>query len=114
VLYSVLPNCLFRFAKRGIYLGVKMEKLEPSWGNSIPVWWSFFWRATLFGALAGGVLGFVGGVAVSLLGKPELAPTVGAAAGYIAAIPVSIWSVKLILSKKFKGYSVCLVKDAAE
>lgn len=91
-----------------------MEKIEPTWGNAIPVWWSFFWRATLFGALAGGALGFIGGVIVTIIGKPELGATVGGIAGYVAAIPVSMWCVKLILSKQFKGYSVCLVKDTPE
>ncbi|TWX65834.1 hypothetical protein [Colwellia sp. C1TZA3] len=88
-----------------------MDKLEISWSQSMPVWWSFFWRATVFGAVAGAILGGIGGVIVALIGKPELAATIGGVAGYIAAIPVSIYCMKHILNKSFKGYSLRFVKD---
>ena len=92
---------------------IKMEKSEISWSESVPVWWSFFWRATIFGAIAGAILGGIGGVIVALLGKPELAATVGGAAGYVAAIPISMYCMKYILNKSFKGYSLRFVKDEA-
>jgi len=88
-----------------------MENSEVSWSQSIPVWWSFFWRASLFGAIAGAVLGGVGGVIVALIGKPELAATIGGIAGYVAAIPVSMYCMKHILNKSFKGYSLRFIKD---
>lgn len=91
-----------------------MEKLEPTWGNSIPVWWSFFWRATVFGALAGALLGAIGGLIAGLMGRVDLASTVGGVAGYLIAIPVSMWCIKHLLNKKYNGYSVCLIKDSEE
>ena len=87
-----------------------MEEIDVTWSNSIPVWWSFFWRATLFGAIGGGVLGFIAGIIVGVFGKPELGATVGAIAGYVVAVPVSMWCIKHILSKSFSGYSVRLVR----
>ncbi len=45
------------------------------------------------------------------MGMPELGATVGSIAGYAAGVPISIWCIKLILNKKFKGYSICLIKD---
>ncbi|TWX53364.1 hypothetical protein [Colwellia hornerae] len=60
-----------------------MEKVEFSWSKSNLVWWSFFWRATVFGAIA----------------------------GYIVAIPVSMYCMRFILNKSFKGYSLRFVKE---
>ena len=87
-----------------------MDEVDVTWGNSIHVWWSFFWRATLFGALGGLVFGFIAGIVVAIMGRPDLGGTAGAIAGYVAAIPVSMWCIKHILSKSFNGYSVRLVK----
>ena len=87
-----------------------MEEIEVTWANSIPVWWGFFWRATLFAALGGSVLDFVAGIVVVIIGRPELSTIVGAIAGYAVSIPVSMWCMKHILSKSFSGYAVRLVK----
>jgi hypothetical protein len=87
-----------------------MEEVDVTWGNSIPVWWSFFWRATVFSALSGVVLSIIAGIFVVIIGRPDLGATAGAIAGYVAAVPISMWCIKLILSKSFNGYSVRLVK----
>ena len=90
-----------------------MEEVEVTWGNTLPVWWSFAWRATVFGAIGGGVLGFIAGIVLGVIGRLDLATVVGAIAGYAAAIPVSMWCMKHILNKSFNGYSVRLVKNEA-
>lgn len=91
-----------------------MEKIDVTWSNVIPVWWSFFWRATVFGAVGGAILGAIAGVGVAIYGRPELASAAGGIAGYVAAIPISMWCIKFILSKSYNGYSVCLVKTEAD
>ncbi|NMH66253.1 hypothetical protein [Shewanella salipaludis] len=89
-----------------------METVEVNWSNATRVWWSFFWRATLFGAIGGAILGAIMGViAVLVGGNPDDAAVAGGIAGYLVAIPVSIWCIKFILNKSFKGYRVCLLKD---
>ncbi len=70
----------------------------------------FFWRAALFGAIGGGVLGFIAGIVIAVVGRPDLAQTAREVAGYVAAVPVSMWCVKPILGKSYKGFSVRLVK----
>ena len=87
-----------------------MEEVDVTWRNSIPVWWSFFWRATLFGAIAGFLFGLIGGVAVAIMGRPDLGDTVGLISGYVVGVPVSMWCIKQILGKSFNGYSVRLIR----
>jgi uncharacterized membrane protein len=71
-------------------------------------------RATVLGVVAGAIFGFIGGLVVGLIGKPELGATVGGLAGYISAIPVTIYCMKYILNKSFKGYSLRFVKDESQ
>ncbi|MEX1024114.1 MAG: hypothetical protein WD226_03465 [Planctomycetota bacterium] len=88
-----------------------MEQLEVTWGRTLIVWWSFVWRADVFSAIVGMVLGFVGGVVVVLMGKSEWGALVGAVLGYLGSIPVSICVMKIILEKRFNKFTVVLVKD---
>ena len=92
-----------------------MEKVEVTYGNASRVWWSFFWRVTLFGAMFGFVLGFIGVFTIGPFVEPEtgrkiIAPILG----YLGAILVSIWVFKKILSKKFKTFSVALIKEGSD
>ena len=70
-----------------------------TWAQSLPVWWSFFWRAFLysmvFGAIAGGLAGFV----VGLQGAPEQGGYVGSIAGWIMSIPASMLAFKQAIQK---------------
>lgn len=91
-----------------------MERLNVSWANTMPVWWSFYWRATVFGLLAGGLLGAVGGFVVAMIGRPDLAGTAGAVAGYAVGIPISMWCMKEVLGKTYKDFSVCLVRNESQ
>ena len=92
-----------------------MEKVEVTYGNASRVWWSFIWRVTLFGVMFGFVLGFIGVFTIGPFVEPEtgrkiIAPILG----YLGAIPVSIWVFKKILSKKFKTFSVALIKEGSD
>jgi len=88
-----------------------MEKIEVTWGNTLRVWWSFMWRVGLFSGIAGGVLGFIGGIVVGVMGKSELAAPVGAVLGWLGTFPVSIWVLKIILNKQYKTFSVALINE---
>ncbi len=88
-----------------------MEKIEVTWGNTLRVWWSYFLRFSLFSGILGAVLGFIGGVVVGVMGKPELGGTVGAILGRLGTFPVSIWVFKKILNKQYKTFSVALINE---
>ena len=90
--------------------GLSGQYVEPTWSNTAPVWWSFYWRATLLGLLLGGVTGAVAGGILAVVGRPDLSASAGAILGYIVGIPVSIWCIKVILGKSFNGFSVRLVR----
>ncbi|MCS1410315.1 MAG: hypothetical protein M2R45_03507 [Verrucomicrobia subdivision 3 bacterium] len=59
------------------------------------------WRATLVSGLVGVVLSLFSGVIVFML-------------GWLGSIPVSIWALKVALSKKHGGCSIILVKSPDE
>lgn len=70
-----------------------------SWKQVMPLWWSFFWRATLFGLLLGFGLGAVGGVIAALAGVPDQSGLYGALGGWVASIPATIVALKYAVSK---------------
>ncbi len=91
-----------------------MEPVEVTWRRVLRVWWSYFWRATLLGALAS--ILFATGAAYVLvwLGYPGYTGQVGAMVGYLVTIPVSILCIKLLLGRSFSGFRLLLVKDSTE
>lgn len=88
-----------------------MDKVDIDWNVTLKVWWSYIWRCTVYAMILGFVLGFIGGVIVALMGKPELGAAVGGVLGYLGSIPVSIYVMKVILTKKFKTFSIVLIKN---
>lgn len=66
------------------------------WNSALAVWWSFFWRAAIYGGLLGGVLGFFAGM---IAGTPEIGALVVTILGYIAYIPTSMLALKQALNK---------------
>ena len=89
---------------------IDSQIVEPNWNRVIPVWWSFYWRATLLGGILGAVLGGVVGFVFASVGRADLAAMAGAVSGYILGIPVSMLCIKIILGKSFGGFSVRLVR----
>lgn len=87
-----------------------METIELSWGRASRIWWAFFWRATLIGAVLGLILGFAGGVIGMIIGQVELAIQLATLASYLVAVPVSLLCLREALQLKYKGYRICLVK----
>lgn len=69
------------------------------WEDALALWWSFFWRALIFGLMAGIVFGFIGGVIAVLISGPEQSAVFGMIGGYIASIPASMLAIKQAISK---------------
>lgn len=70
------------------------------WAAALSVWWSFFWRAVVYGFLLGAVLG---GAAGLMAGSPEQATSYGGLAGYLATFPASMLAMKQALTKHLGG-----------
>jgi hypothetical protein len=73
--------------------------MQIKWGDVLPVWWSFFWRATVFGALLGFLLGALVGFLLGVAGSADKAPVYGAIAGWAGTIPATILAMKQALTK---------------
>lgn len=73
--------------------------MKLSWKQTMPVWWSFVWRATIYGALLGTVLGFFAGTYAGLSGVPDREVLYGAIAGWLGTIPASMLALKQALGK---------------
>ncbi len=62
--------------------------------------------------VVGAVLGGIGGFIVGASGNPQMGTSVGALLGWLGSIPVSIWALKVALSKSHGGYRLAFIKDA--
>jgi len=90
---------------------LETSSVELNKNRLLRIWWCYFWRTVVCGALIGLVLGAIGGFIVGLLGKPELGGHVGTLLGYAGQVPVSILVLKSVLQKRFKEFSIRLVSN---
>lgn len=86
-------------------------ELELNLERTLAIWWSFCWRAVVAGTLGGVFLGFLVGVILGFSGKSELSAAAGALAGWLLALPVSIWALKAALTKKRSGFRLVILKN---
>ncbi len=91
-----------------------MEKVEVTYGNTLCVWWSFVWRTSLVSVIFSFILGFVGMSIIGPLVEPETRPMIGSIISLLVYIPVSIWAINEILSKKYKTFSVALIMEGSD
>ncbi len=69
----------------------------------------------LFGTMFGFVLGFIGAFTIGPFVDPETGRNIIAPIlGFLGSIWVSIWVLKGILSKKYKTFSVALIKEGSD
>jgi hypothetical protein len=73
--------------------------MSISWKQAMPVWWSFFRRAVVYGLALGALLGFFIGLYAAFSGVPDRAALYGALAGWIGAVPASMLALKQAISK---------------
>ena len=79
----------------------------------MPVWWSFVWRAAIYGALLGVVLGFCAGIYAGISGVPERGALYGTIAGWIGTIPASMLAIKQSISKHLAALSSIVATGAS-
>ena len=84
-----------------------MELVEITWDKVLRVWWSYIWRVLILFVLIGAIQPFI----FFPLGMPEFGRNYGLLITELLVIPISILVLKKILSKKFNGFSIALVKN---
>lgn len=89
-----------------------MERIEITWGKAVRVWWSYIWRVIVFSMILCTLLALIAPFIFFPLGIPEFGRKYGLQLALLGVIPISIWGFKKVLSKKFKGFSVVLIKDS--
>lgn len=88
-----------------------MEEIEVTWTYAVRVWWGWFWRATLWIIPASFVAGLILGIIFMAIGVDIeaymwIANLVGGAIG----VYFSVAMMKKILSRKFHGFRLALIK----
>ena len=92
-----------------------MEKVEVTYGNTLRVWWSYMWRVWLITAILSFVLGFVAAFIIGPFVEPETGPKIIVPIlNFLVFVSVSMWVLQGILSKKFKTFSVALIKEGGD
>ena len=96
--------------------GVKL--LPVTWERATAVWWSIFWRWSVFSALASIVVSFIlGAVMLGLGAAQETTLFICQVASLVASVPIFILITGMVLEKKFSGFRVALIeveKDLGE
>jgi hypothetical protein len=91
--------------------GKPISVLKNTWGTAFIVWWAFIWRVVV--ALA------IGGVVIYLAirfipryfhVKKSPVMIIAYSAGAVYALLMTVLTIKNILNKRFKGFSVVLIK----
>ena len=80
------------------------------WGRVLAIWWAMIWRAFIVSAIVGAVAGGIaGGLYVIMGGSPSHSNTIGALAGYVVSIPISMWALRAGLRKQYRGFRIALI-----
>ena len=73
--------------------------MKIKWTDSMAVWWSFAWRSTLYGFVAGAACGAIAGGIAGATGHLDKAGQYGGLAGAIAGLGISMLAMKQALEK---------------
>ncbi|MBU4433269.1 MAG: hypothetical protein KKC14_02525 [Alphaproteobacteria bacterium] len=90
-------------------LSLSASRLTPQ--EYAQVWWAIIWRTSLFGFIAGALLGGVAGFILSLLGYGRFGTLAGAIMGGIGNFVVSFFVVREVLSKRFRGFELTVLRS---
>jgi len=93
-------------------LSSRYQELEVKWNHALRIYWAWLWRSLLFSILFGGIFGFGLGFIASMLNLINIQPLF-TLFGVIVGIVVSIWMLRNILRKKFKGFHIALIRDSS-
>ena len=72
--------------------------MSLDWNRLLPIWWSFFWRASIYGGVGGLILGAIFGAIAGATGHLDKASFVGGVGGYIAGVPASMLALRQTLN----------------
>jgi len=87
------------------------QTMEVTWGVAVKIWWWIMWHS-LVSALAGGfILGFILGIIGAVIGMNSATIQLPATLlGGIFGVTVNIFFTKKVIGKKFKDFSLVLLK----
>lgn len=92
-----------------------MRIIEVTWSMAFRVWWSFFWRAMVFGLLAGMGIGIVIGFLGAVIGADKAAvSSLSGLLGLVVGFVITFWAVKKVLYKRFSEFSVVCIANEPE
>ena len=75
--------------------------------QTLPIWWSFAWRATIFSFILYSFFGMLDGFLIAASGGDRAQPGgIGAIFATIGSIPVSIWSFREALRKNRVNFNL--------
>src|SRR6218665_3751592 len=77
------------------------------------VWWAIIWRNSIFGFLAGTILGGLAGALLAALGYARFGAAVGALTGGLANIAISFFVIRHVLAKRFTGLKLIVERGAS-
>jgi hypothetical protein len=73
--------------------------MKIKWNDAMAMWWSYLWRAVLYGAVGGFIFGAVAGAIAGATGHLDQAAHSGRIAGGIAGLALSTLAMKQALEK---------------
>jgi len=82
--------------------------MKIKWNDSMAVWWSFAWRSTLYGFVAGAAFGVIAGGIAGATGHLDKAGQYGGLAGAIAGVGLSMFAMKQALEKHLARLSAII------
>ena len=88
-----------------------MTELEVTWEKALVVWWALTWRTLVFilptAFIIGGIIGFI----MSALNIPVRSNAIYLnIVGMVLGTVMSIWIIKIILSKTYSSFRIALIK----
>ena len=92
------------------------QAMEATWGIALKIWWWLIWRSLLTALVGGSIIGFIIGFIlgiISVITKINFIDTMRLpilAIGFIFGMIVNIFFIKRVIGKKFKNFSLMLIK----
>ena len=87
------------------------QTIEATWGIAAKIWWWIIWRSLLSALVGGFILGLIIGIIGTMIGLNNAAIQLPAMLlGGVFGVLVNIFFTKKIIGKKFKGFSLVLLK----
>jgi hypothetical protein len=87
-----------------------MQEVEITIGRLLRIYWLFLWRATIGGAVIGGMFGFVIGFVMGLARMPrEQIALVTAPVGLVVGAIWSVFVLRMMLEKEYRDFRITLI-----